>query len=457
MTLGEAAAAAGVSASTLRRWVKAGVIPEFGGDDWTPAAIGKARLVARIRERGYSLAEIQVATADGRLALGQLAELFDVSEVTRTLRQAARETGLDVATIRRLAPVLGARGGERLGEADVRVLGYIAAAVDAGLPLEAMVQLAGVYAQALRQIADAEVRLVHMYVHEPLMRSGGAPDEMSRELATVAGELLPLVAPLLDDLHRRLLAQFVDQDIVGHMDTQLDRDDVGRVAVAIAFVDLVGYTQLTEEAGEEHAVDAVERFVAAVTTTVPEDARVVKTIGDEVMIVASDPVALAVWAFEFAARRGPDGRGPRGAAARDPEPRIAIHHGQALYRGGDYYGREVNRAARVASQSGPGEVLVTQAIVDLAAGALQVETLPEVELKGFAEPTAIYRVIGLRGGDERRRRDRRGRSRRRAVGDCSPRRRDAVRRSRLDLSARPGGHDRRPGGRQRLARQLRTA
>lgn len=400
MTQGEAAAAAGVSASTLRRWVKAGVIPEYGGDDWTPAAIGKARLVARIRERGYSLAEIQVATADGRLALGQLAELFDVSEATRTLRQVARETGLDVATIRRLAPVLGARGGERLGEADVRVLGYIAAAVDAGLPLEAMVQLAGVYAQALRQIADAEVRLVHMYVHEPLMRSGGAPDEMSRELANVAGELLPLVAPLLDDLHRRLLAQFVDQDIVGHMETQLDPDgdDVGRVAVAIGFVDLAGYTQLTEEAGEEHAVDAVERFVAAVTTTVPEDARVVKTIGDEVMIVASDPVALAVWAFEFAEQRGADGRGPRGTAARDPEPRIAIHHGQALYRGGDYYGREVNRAARVASQSGPGEVLVTQAIVDVAAGELHVETLPEVELKGFADPTAIYRVIGLRGG-----------------------------------------------------------
>lgn len=398
MTLGEAAAAAGVSASTLRRWVKAGVIPEYGGGEWTAAAVGKARLVARIRERGYSLAEIQVATADGRLALGEAVELFDGPEATRTLRQAARETGLDVATVRRLAAVLGARGGDRLGESDVRLLGYIAAAVDAGLPLEAMVQLAGVYAQALRQIADAEVRLVHMYVHEPLMRSGGAPDEMSRELANVAGELLPLVAPLLDHLHRRLLAQFVDQDIVGHMETQLDPagDEVGRVAVVIAFVDLAGYTQLTEEAGEEQAVDAVERFVAAVTTTVPEDARVIKTIGDEVMIVASDPVALTVWAFEFAARR--EGRGPRSGGARDPQPRIAIHHGQALFRGGDYYGREVNRAARVAAQSGPGEVLVTQAIVDAAGGELQVEALPEVELKGFVESTAIYRVLGLRGG-----------------------------------------------------------
>ena len=393
MTLGEAAAAAGVSPSTLRRWVRAGVIPEYGGGDWSPGATGKARLVARIRERGYSLTQIQAATAEGRLALGELVELFDPHTATRTPRQVARETGLDVATVRRLATVLGARGHDRLGEADVRVLGYIASAVDAGLPLEAMVQLAGVYAQALRQVADAEVRLVHMYVHEPLMRSGGAPEEMSRELANISGELLPLVAPLMDELHRRLLAQFIDQDIVGHMETQLDPEgvDVGRVPVAIAFVDLAGYTQLTEEAGEEHAVDAVERFMAAVTATVPEDARVVKTIGDEVMIVATDPVALTVWAFGFASRRGGDGRG-----VRDPKPRIAIHHGQALYRGGDYYGREVNRAARVAAQSGPGEVLVTQAIVDAGGAELQVEALPEVELKGFTDPTAIFRVIALR-------------------------------------------------------------
>src|ERR1700744_2457978 len=103
MKLGEAAAAAGVSPSTLRRWVAAGVIPEYAGGEWTAAAVGKARLIARIRERGYKLDEIQAATADGRLALGALVELFDVTEVTRTPRQVARETGLDVATIRRLA------------------------------------------------------------------------------------------------------------------------------------------------------------------------------------------------------------------------------------------------------------------------------------------------------------------------------------------------------------------
>ena len=59
--------------------------------------------------------------------------------------------------------------------------------------------------------------------------------------------------------------------------------------MAIAFADLAGYTRLTEEAGEEEAVDIVERFVESVEKTLPDDARVIKTIGDEVMVVGADP------------------------------------------------------------------------------------------------------------------------------------------------------------------------
>ena len=69
--------------------------------------------------------------------------------------------------------------------------------------------------------------------------------------------------------------------------------------MAIAFADLAGYTRLTEEQGEEEAVGAVERFVEAVEHTLPEDARVIKTIGDEVMVVGSDPAALVDWAVGF--------------------------------------------------------------------------------------------------------------------------------------------------------------
>jgi adenylate cyclase len=95
--------------------------------------------------------------------------------------------------------------------------------------------------------------------------------------------------------------------------------------------------RLTEEEGELQAVDSVERFVEAVETTLPDDARVIKTIGDEVMVVGSDPAGLTDWAVAFQLEQ-----------SDRPLPRIGIHSGVALYRDGDYYGRDVNIASRVA-------------------------------------------------------------------------------------------------------------
>ena len=108
-SLQEAAAKAGVSAATLRRWAREGLIPQYDGDGgWSPSAVSHARIVARLRERGHSLAEIRRATEEGRLAFGYVEELFPpVDERRYTLRQAARETGLEPALVERV--VRGAR------------------------------------------------------------------------------------------------------------------------------------------------------------------------------------------------------------------------------------------------------------------------------------------------------------------------------------------------------------
>jgi adenylate cyclase len=241
-----------------------------------------------------------------------------------------------------------------------------------------------VYGQALAQIADAEVRLFHLYVHEPLMRDGAPGGEIAAEMEGLTRELLPFASPLMTYLHGRLLAHFVEQDVIGHMEADLgDRTLAeGRLRVAIAFADLAGYARLTVERGDEEALGTVERFVEAVEQTLPADARVIKTLGDEVMVVGSDPAALAKWAVEL----------PSALPPEEPPPRIGLHYGEALYREGDYYGRDVNQAARVVARAGGGEVLVTRAVVDMAGGLgeLEFDRIGEVGLKGFSEPTELF-------------------------------------------------------------------
>src|SRR5947209_6415783 len=155
--LQEAAEHAGVSAATLKRWAREGVIPQYDGD-WTPAAVGFARLVARMRERGHSLKQIKQATEEGRLAFGYVEELFPSDPAKHTREDAARETGLDPALVERVVTALGVSPSriDALSDDDLLLLRYVAAVLAAGLPLVAMLQLVRVYGQAMAQVADAE-------------------------------------------------------------------------------------------------------------------------------------------------------------------------------------------------------------------------------------------------------------------------------------------------------------
>jgi adenylate cyclase len=385
LTLAQVAARAGVSPGTVRRWVQKGLVPGYDGN-WTPAAVAYVRVVARLRARGHTLEQIKHASDDGQLAAGPIENLLSGSEARYTLAETARTTGLSRKLIERIYAAMGlsALSVDAISDEDLQTLKYAAAVLDAGFPLPAFLQLMRVYGQVIAQIADAEVRLIHLYVHEPLMREGVPSVEIAEEMEGLAREVLPFAVPFMNHLHGRLLAQFVEQDMIGHMEASLGAGapEEGRLRVAIAFADLAGYARLTVERGDEAALGAVERFVEAVEHTLPLDARVIKTLGDEVMVVGSDAAALTGWAVELQS----------GVAAGDPPPRIGIHYGEALYRDGDYYGRDINQAARVVARAGGGEVLVTRPVVDMAAGVdgVEFERIGEVSLKGFPEPTELF-------------------------------------------------------------------
>jgi adenylate cyclase len=391
LTLNEVAERAGVSPATLRRWVKGGLIPQLddgAGGPWSAAAAAQARIVARLRDRGHTIDQIKEATDDGRLAFGFIEELLPDEDGDASLKDVAKATGLAPALIERLWNSFGlpARDLDAMSDEDVEAMREAAAVLSTGLPLVASLQLARVYGQALSQIADAEVRLIHLYVHEPLMREGIGGLQMAEQMENLARDLLPRSATLMEYLHRRFLQHFVAQDVVGHMEVELDGEvDLGRLRVGICFCDLAGYTRFTEEEGDEQALSYVERFVDSITETLPDDARVVKTIGDEAMIVGQDIQALSEWAVRF-----------QNEFKQRPEPRIGIHYGAALYRDGDYFGREVNLASRVVARARGGEVLVTDAVVEqVGSSSLTFEGIGQVKLKGFDEPRQLCRATGF--------------------------------------------------------------
>jgi adenylate cyclase len=394
LTLAEVAREIGVSASTLKRWAESGVIPELDGarDGWTAAALSHARIVSRLRARGHSLDSIRRASEQGHLAYGFIEDTFPGGEGEHRLEDAAEATGLEPALIERFWASAGlpASALERLSDDDLEALQYVASVLASGFPLVAFLQLSRVYGQTLAQIADAEVRLFHIYVHEPLIREGVPGLQMAEEMEHLARDLLPLASPIMDYIHQRFLQHYVEQDVVGHMEIDMvEGDDLGRLRVAIAFCDLAGYTRFTEEEGEEEALSYVERFVEGVQSTLPEGARVVKTIGDAVMIVGQDLAALVDWAVGFLA-----------LFTERPEPRIGLHYGPTLYRDGDYFGREVNLASRVVARARGGEVLVTDVVVEQVAESehLAFEGIGSVKLKGFDQPRVLCRAVAAGEG-----------------------------------------------------------
>jgi len=384
ISISEAARRSGVPETTLKRWASQGVVDLERGD-WTAAAAAQARIVARMRERGYSLPEIKGAVRDGRLSTGSVEDLLPGPRRIHSRAEAAAEVGLEEELVERILALLGTPMAmtDQVSEDDVEALGQIAGVLDNGFPLVALLQLIRVYAQSIRKIAEAEVRLFHLFVHEPMIRDGIPPVAMAEDMERLAGDLLPTIAPFLDYIHTRYLRFYMEQDVVGHMeaDLPLSRTGPDRVMMTFCFVDLTGFTRYTEEEGDEEALDMIERFVETVEATLPADATIVKTIGDEVMIVASDPRMLTEWAVGFLT-----------LFDERPRPRTGIHWGGAVYRDGDYFGGDVNLTHRIVARALGGEVIVTRAAVDQIGESeyLEYESLGELALKGFPEPTELF-------------------------------------------------------------------
>ena len=160
----------------------------------------------------------------------------------------------------------------------------------------------------------------------------------------------------------------------------------------IVFTDIVGFTQLTDEHGDDLAMSILEHQEELVRRALPEGARVVKELGDGLLLWFDDPATAIVTALslQHAFEEESDGDMPMWV-------RIGMHWGCPRARGDDIVGRDVNLASRITDLAAPGEVLASEATAD-AAGPIPgigYEALGPVFVKGIAEPIPLVRAFAV--------------------------------------------------------------
>ena len=158
----------------------------------------------------------------------------------------------------------------------------------------------------------------------------------------------------------------------------------------IVFTDIVGFTQLTDEHGDDLAVTMLERQEQLVRRTLPEGARVVKELGDGLLLWFDDANSAIVTRLGLQRAFDNESEGDMPMWVR-----IGMHWGCPRARGDDIIGRDVNLAARISELAGPGEVLCSEATAERAGSVpgCEFEPLGSVFVRGIADAVPLMRAV----------------------------------------------------------------
>lgn len=166
-----------------------------------------------------------------------------------------------------------------------------------------------------------------------------------------------------------------------------------KLQATFCFVDLAGFTALTEAQGDEDAADVATRFAELTRRTLQRGERLVKTMGDAVLVTTPHPEAGVGFVERLMTEAAAD--------QRLPSLRAGLHHGDAVERDGDVFGAAVNLAARVAAEAHAGEVLGTERVAEAArAGGIPVAELGPVLLKNVRDPIEIFSLVLVVGATD---------------------------------------------------------
>ena len=392
--LAEAAQRAGISADELRRLVKLGIIVPDAEDRFTAGHVRRVGLVAGLTAAGIPPDGLGAAIRSGQVSLDFLDEpVFErfsaLSDVT--FARFAERTGVPVQLlilIREAAGSPAPHPDDWIREEELPYAEFIEAQVEAGFSPAATEQLLRVQGEGLRRMAETETAWWKAGVMIPAAAAGKRPDEILA--VDFAYRMSVLCEQALIGMYHLQQKQAWTTTIIEGLEMQLAAAGLhSRLdhPPAMCFLDITGYTRLTQERGDAAAADLAMTLARLVErTSVRHGGRPVKWLGDGVMFHFKDPGPGVAAALEMVAGVSEAGL---------PPAHVGLHAGPVIFQEGDYYGQTVNVASRIADYARPGEVLVSQEVVDASSGVdVAFREIGPVELKGVAGAMRLHAASG---------------------------------------------------------------
>ncbi|HEY0640035.1 MAG TPA: adenylate cyclase regulatory domain-containing protein [Pseudonocardiaceae bacterium] len=348
------------------------------------ARAARVALLEELGRQGVPVEEMRRAVAEDRLVLLPVERVL-AGEPRYGRAELAAAAGVDEDLAAELLAALGLSLPEAhvvaYTDQDLDLARRLRAVLDAGLERGAVVELARVLGLGMARYAEA----VRTTIGRGFIRAGDSEYDVATRYAAVARALLPDNAAMLRHAFTRHLLEVVRSDVITA--AELERGEVtGRTVQAVAFADLVGFTWLGEQLESEELGAVGARLGALAAAGVEPPCRLVKTIGDAVMLVSPDTGALVRSVLRLVEAADAD--------EELPSLRAGVALGPAVARFGDYYGSAVNLASRVTGRARPGSVLVTDAVRDELAGdpALTWTRTGPHRLKGVDGRRTLWRV-----------------------------------------------------------------